>query len=494
MKARTLLEGCGVGILLTIGLTWNQLSSYHLDLYHRQLPITTVLRAIAIFVVLACVFGALLVGLLRRVDPSLRAAWWALFAGVLAARVTSGLIAAEVLTRQGVTPLRVFLLFAAAALILWVVRRSWYASAVSGGLGALMLVGFCIFWILPTLVYLGSAKQPQDQLSFARPVAAQSAPHRRVVWLLFDEMSYDQLYDHRRPGLAMPNFDRLRTESINFSNVQPDGYFTEEVLPSLLSGQPVEGIRSSIAGALYVRPTARAAWRPFDADRTLFADAQRMGLTTGLVGSYNPYCRLFPTQLDRCWTALLLFGDHLSGSRSTWGNLIAPLQAAWDRLLHRRYERTPTLADKDAAMMAAAGSLIADEDIDFVFVHLPLPHPPGSYNRKTGKIGPFGSYVDNMALADRMLGELDGCLARTKSAAMTTVVVSSDHSWRVPMWRNAIGWTKEDEEASQGRFETRPILLVRLPGETARTVTQAYPALREHELIEGLLLGGPVNP
>lgn len=497
MKARTWLEGAGAGILLTIGLTWNQLSSYHLDLYHRQLPIDTVVRAIAIDVVLVSLLGAAIVWLLDfldsdrfdsdRFDSRVRTLLWTLFAAILAARAISGLIAAEVITRQGITPARVFWIVAALGVILWVLRKRWYSFAVRGFRTLLLLLGFSIFWIVPQLIHLGFAHQPQDRLSFAHPVPPTSAPHARVVWLLFDELSYDQLFDHRQSDLAMPNFDRLRAQSVTFSNVQPDGFFTEEVLPSLLLGQPVTAIRSSVAGSLFVRSAARGPWQSFNGDATLFADAQRAHWTTGLVGSYNPYCRLLANQLDACWTQLRFFDDHLSGQKSTLENVLAPVNATWRRTFHLPVEHTPTNAEKFQAMMDAAQGMIRNEDLDFVFVHLPLPHPPGTYDRRTGRIVAGGSYIDNMALSDRTLGVLQSTLAQTTSASMTTLIISSDHSWRVPLWRNAIGWTREDEAASQGRFDPRPVLMVRFPDQRQpQTIAQPFPALKEHDLIVAL--------
>lgn len=485
---RTLLEGAGAGILLTLGLSWNQLSSFHLDLYHRQLPVTSVIRAIAFDVVIASMFGALLAWLLHRFDPRNRTILWTLFGAALAARATGGLITAEVLTRQGITPIRVVLAVFATGGLLWLVKRSWYSQAMWAFQGALLLIGFSILWIVPQLFLLSFARQPRDDLAFANTVPHQATPHRRIVWLLFDEMSYDQLFDHRRAGLEMPNFDRLREQSITFSDVTPDGYYTEEVLPSLLLGQPVTEIRSSVAGQLILRNAPNTPWKPFDADATLFANARQRNLTTGLVGSYNPYCRLLSKQLNDCWTELLLFGDHLSGQKSTLANVVAPSYATVARTLHWPVEHTPTDAEKFDAMLGAAQALLKNEDIDFAFVHLPVPHPPGIYDRKTGRITTGGSYVDNLALADRTLGTLEAALATTASAAQTVLIVSSDHSWRVPMWRNAIGWTAEDEQVSQGKFEPRPILMVRLPGQTQPvTISRPFPALKEHDLIESLL-------
>jgi arylsulfatase A-like enzyme len=102
-----------------------------------------------------------------------------------------------------------------------------------------------------------------------------------------------------------------------------------------------------------------------------------------------------------------------------------------------------------------------------------------------------GSYIDNLALADRSLGELLQTLDETRDAEQTTLIVSSDHSWRVGIWRYGFGWTKEDELASgHGHFDPRPVLMVRFPGETAPTdVEQPVPLLAMHAMIDRMLAG-----
>jgi hypothetical protein len=493
MNAQKFLEGAGAGILLTLGLTWNNLSSWHLDLYGRQLPINTVVRAIAIDLAVISVACAGLLWLLERIDLPGRTLLWALFASAIVARAMDGLAAVDVFDRKGVTAVRVFAAVFVAWLLLWVFHRRWYTVSVRGFRFFLLILGFCIFWILPKLVWLGFAHQPHDSMAFSKPVASQSEPHRRVVWLLFDEMSYDQLFDHRWPGLEMPNFDRLRGQSVNFSQVEPDGFFTTIVVPSLMLGQPVLDARSSTAGYLYFRSSADDPWQRFDPNVTVFADAKRMGWTTGAVAWSLPECRLIPEQLDTCWMQLFPYGDHLSDHKSTIGNVIAPVRAVYARLVKRPLDDTQSPAEAIGSLVGAAQSLATNENIDFAFIHLPLPHPRGTYHRATGQISFGGSYIDNLALSDKILGELEATLAKTPSFSMTTLIVSSDHSWRVPIWRNKRGWTREDEMASHGKFDPRPVLIVHVPRETApEQIDRPFPILKEHELIE-LILHGSVK-
>jgi hypothetical protein len=147
-------------------------------------------------------------------------------------------------------------------------------------------------------------------------------------------------------------------------------------------------------------------------------------------------------------------------------------------------------ADEYSDLMRWSHELIVDGKIGFVFLHLPLPHPGGFYDRKTGQIGVHGSYLDNLALTDRTLGQLMEWIGQTPLASQTTVIVCSDHSWRVPLWSRTSAWTKEDEKAAGGRFDPRPVLMVHFPGETAPAVIgEPFAAIREHDLVQSLLRG-----
>lgn len=495
---RRWLEGAGAAILLAPGLLWTQISHTRIDVYHRLLPLNTVVRAIAVDLILLSVLAMLVIrGLEWKRPPGDRRQFqsllWIAWFGLLAARAVAGLISSETLTWQQITPARAFLVVAGALVAVWIFSPHWFLEGLRALRFGLLLLGFCIFWIVPSLLSAGTAHQPYDRVSFNKPVAAPAAPHRRIVWLLFDEMSYDQAVAHRWPGLEMPNLDRLQAESITFSHVDPDGYFTEDVIPSLLLGQPIDGVEGSRAGWMLYRSGPSGPWQRYNPERTLFASALREGWTTGALGSFNPYCRIFADVLDSCWMDLPPLPDHFSRDKTTLANVMAPLAANWQRLWHHQHAAPKNWPDPLDQLPAvrAANALIGDTSIDLCFVHLPLPHPPGFYNRKTGHIGPGGSYIDNLALSDRILGKLMQDIEQSGAADRTTVILSSDHSWRVGMWRHSYGWTDEDELASHhGQFDPRPMLIVHFPGEAGgATVQKSFLLLRMHGMIARMMMG-----
>jgi len=493
---RILLEGCGAGVLLMLRYTWLHLAPLHVDLYHRLLPMNTVYGAVAIDLVVVCVFCAVVLWLLERFDPDGRTLLWTVVATIFVTETWAFIVWLGYLNVHLIKPAILTVICLAAGGGLWYWQRPLYRKAVQGLQGVLALLGVCIVWMLPQLVYMAIHPEPRDTRKFVRVIAPVKEPQRRIIWIVFDELSQDQMLDHRQPGISLPSLDRFRSQSVMFSDVQPAGYYTELVLPSLLWGKTVTAERSDLAGNLFVK-TSTHRWQPFPADQSIFALAQQAGWSTGVAGWYNPYCRTYAPWLDWCaWTLRSAIpGNYLQGE-SLWWNVNAPLVRVESKLAGRKY-RVPSSAEIHAAdyneLMQWAHELIDDENIGFVFLHLPLPHPGGFYDRRTGRLGVSGSYLDNLVLTDRSLGKLMQWIGETDLASQTSVIICGDHSWRVPLWRISPMWTKEDERVSGGRFDPRPVLMVHFAGETApKVVSQPFPALREHDLV-GTLLHSPMT-
>ncbi len=125
-----------------------------------------------------------------------------------------------------------------------------------------------------------------------------------------------------------------------------------------------------------------------------------------------------------------------------------------------------------------------------MFLHFVTPHPPGIYDRRTHKLRSGGDYLDNLVLADDLLDDLMKEINATPSAGETTVIVSSDHSWRIFIWKTTPFWSAEEERVSGGRFDERPVLLVHFPQQrTEDDVTAREPELVVHDLIAQMIDG-----
>ncbi len=497
MNLKNLVQGFGAVMLLMLSRLAALVSPYHSVLYHSVLPMRSVVWGTLIDLAVGSLLAALLFTYLERSKSGLRTLVWVLIAARLAQTVVGGLLVTLGWDVPRLTRPAVFVVTVIGALALWWLRPPAYRSAVRGLLVLLFIAGCSAVWMVPELVYQGLRAQQADVLMTVKrptPASGRSDPAvagKRIVWLLFDELSFDQTFDHRFPGLAMPTFDWFKSKSVVFSELKSVGYNTDLVIPALLLGKRVDKVRSGFDGEPRFQLGGSEEWRPFDAHATLFADAQRLGWTTGVVGWFNPYCRILEGTLDYCFWRM---GDgELKGpisTKSSLENAVSPIQnTIWDLEGKPDFPRRVHVADL-AAIMPAATALIRDQSIRFVFIHLPVPHPPGIYDRRTGTVRDGGTYIDNLALSDKVLSELMRTLNATTLAPQTTVIVCSDHSWRLPIWRPKAEWTKEEEVASHGNFDTRPVLMIHFPGqESEQVVTAPFEAIRIHEIIQQMLRG-----
>jgi hypothetical protein len=497
MKANAWLQGAGCGVLLALESTAHLLSPDRQDLFTHLFPLSSVYVGALVELISLSIVAALVWGKLDRLVRS-SLLWVFVLAGVVSFEVhdlavlhlwgsfhwTLGLFAGLVLLGLG---LRQY-------------RLRWFEGAIRLVRGSVLLVGFSALWMIPELAYLAVRSSTHEAPRFyAKPAISNNPTSSRIVWLLFDELSQDQTSEHRWAGLDLPNFDRLRSESVTFTDVLPVGYFTKNVIPSLLLGRHILQTRSSAAGELDVYIGDEQQWRPFDASKTIFADARRLGWTTGIAGWNQPYCRIMAGSVDSCfWSHQQPFPADMDPRRGVFFNATVPLLPLLRKLAPQIVSQIPTSDTNSVvahqrdyqSVMEAAQALIRDSTIRFAYIHVGVPHPPAIYDRKSRRFSSGGSYIDNLALADEALGTLLHAIEGTPAWSNTTVIVSGDHSWRVSYWRGEPGWTREDDAASRGHFDPRPVLSIHLPHEWAGSqVTHPFPESGLHEVIESLLRG-----
>ena len=371
---------------------------------------------------------------------------------------------------------------------------------------AATLLAFVAFSGAVVLIQLLWLTWQARSLNAARPLHQQQVasikppPTPRIVWIVLDELSYQQVYERRFPGLQLPTFDQLASQSTVFTHVIPVGIRTEAVLPSLMTGIQVDRIRSSSDGQLLIHDQATKAWQQFDQHNTIFQDALNNGYSTAIAGWYNPYCRILPQVLDHCfWTVHTSEGAFRS--QSFMASLLDPVRGLIQKvcafILLKGDPPVDTALDNQFHiedyhnLFKAADSQLADRSVNFIFLHMPIPHPGGIYNRKTSTfVTSQSSYIDNLALADRYLEHVYQVLQRQGTWDSSVVIVMGDHSWRTALiWRDSPYWTMEDKIASKGgQFDDRPGYIVKMPyQQKAMQINTPFAALRTRALLDAII-------
>jgi len=496
MSSRALFAGAGCSVLVTMSYLAPLLSPNHFTVYFYLFPLSNVFLAMLLDVVAIGLLAAAAWSFIERINRR-NPLWPVLFAGIVITEVYRlPRFPGWSFSNRSLEVLAGFLLLLAFSFRWW--KPVWFGWLIDGAYVSLGILGFSVFWVVPELAYLAFSTSSHETPGFEYAGTRRDVGGPRIVWIVFDELSQDQLYDHRASGLTLPNFDRLRAESLEFTNIQPAGYFTRVVIPSLLTGRRASNMRGSSSGKLdlYFDDTHR--WEHFEAGRTIFADARTLGWTTGIVGWTIPYCRLFAGWVDTCYWSdeyPIVDGSEMATQHGVFTNASYPILkfiravVPGVRPQNSYYEKNwvaPQTRDYQSIIVRAL-ALAGDRAIRFKFIHLPIPHPPAIYDRHTHAFSSAGSYLDNLALSDMALGQLLDVLAKAPEWSDTTLIVAGDHSWRIDEWR-AIHWTAEDQAASKGLFDTRPALLVHLPGQnTAQNFGMESQSLLMHDFLGALL-------
>jgi hypothetical protein len=498
----------GLANLYLLDLTGPLISTEHDLVYHLVGSASSVIIPIIVYVIaLSLLFTALL--FLAERPGALRVIVWSAFILALPSILLytlSNFSGAEIPDWLTYFVVGVCFFALVAISIFWkrfVPRFERIQHSAAAILGIFAFTGLLIFAQLIWNCLQARDLNPAPALHKAQLTTARAQPHQRIIWLLLDELSYQQLYERRFPGLELPAFDKLAAQSTVFTHVVPAGIFTRYIVPTLFTGIPSNAVDISARGFLVsLKDPSTGKWISFDQHQTVFQDAIDAGYTTGVAGWYNPYCRIMPEVLDHCfWTYRESTPANLSPNRSLAVDLVRPFRYLWldTKHLFGRGPGSPSDERRDIRqhssdyykLLEAGDAFLADPSINFLFLHMPIPHPYGFYDRtKRAMSIKHTSYIDNLALADRYLAHIRELLEQKSQWDSSTVIVMGDHSWRTTqIWRDSMTWTDEDQAASRGgEFDPRPGYIVKLPNQqTAASIEQPFSAVSTRALLDALI-------
>ena len=272
--------------------------------------------------------------------------------------------------------------------------------------------------------------------------------------------------------------DRLLRESVYASDARAPGAETMTSVPALLRGRLVE--KWSIEGGERLMIGFRGDTEAMEWSQhpNIFRRAHSLGLRTAAIGWYLPYCRVLGGDLDYCsWQPVAGLAAERRPLLTQMGyqvGCLSPLSLRESHLVKFR------------ALLSDAIAAATNPKLDFIFVHLPVPHAPPIYDRYRQELAVFRFryfrggdwYFDNLALADRTLGEIRRAMEGAGLWDQTALIVSSDHFLRGPDWR------------TRARADQKVPFIVRLTGQSEGTeYGPALDTLLTQDLVMALLDG-----
>ena len=483
---------------------WIELGSTEHDYYRKLPPSANMIKATAALVVLVGITMWGFIAAARRthvVWTKVLAYVPICFALVLALNVCK----TSITTPAGQLPefsnwIAVAILFGLACLTFWLAwqKERWLTRTLTAGL----LILFPLFPILVgQSIWIHFNRSARGSFADRTSQPSQASRRTRLVWMIFDEWDYRLTFRARPKGLVLPAIDRLSRESFNATHAVGGGYGTANAMPSMLVGRRVVDSQTSGPAELLLRFEGAGDFVGWSSQPSLFSKIRDAGWTTSVVGWYHPYCRVLGTQLDYCgWQPGASIYDRDEYARNPTfleaGNAILdrqvskiPLVNRFDivrRDLNKRHLQSLEYTQIRNAAFATLGTT------DFVMVHWPVPHPYGIYDRSRGALrsDTRQTYLDNLALVDKIISDFRSLLEERKQWDNTTLVLTSDHSLRVHEWNQPRLWSAEEAAATGNTRSAHVPFLIKLSGQT-RPVTYEKPfsILLTHDLLVAMTRG-----
>jgi len=263
-------------------------------------------------------------------------------------------------------------------------------------------------------------------------------PEGHVYLIIFDEMSYEYLYEEGTVKSAYPNFRAFSDMADNYHDAQAPGANTMTSIPALLNLK--EGQRTKVIGdRLYLMEKGRAPLEFSPTPDNVFSTARAKGYGTALYGWYHDYCGIFKGLLDACRSYSIY--NYSSSARG-----FSPLNAVftnfnlWPYVFPAGYLKNLTAAPfhRNNAYSALGHALktIDMEGSYFFFIHFGVPHNPfvfdaAGFNPPADPFNPSEkNYVNQLAYVDRIFGEFLERMREAGKLESSTIIVASDHNFR----------------------------------------------------------------
>jgi hypothetical protein len=324
-----------------------------------------------------------------------------------------------------------------------------------------------------------------DAANFAaRPpaprVAAKESP--RVLWILCDEWDYRLTFVDPDPTLQLPEISRLRGEVLFADHAMPPGPETPVSIPGYFTGKFVQGVGYDGPRELQVVYRGASEAVPWSTQPNVFASAREIGFNTALVDWFHPTCRVL-SGLGYCrWWELAR--QHNSMGRAFWQLLANQPRSLFETTMLSVFGQSLSVrqqVDTYHAILDDGLAVANDPRFGFSFVHLPIPHSPHAYDRRTSRFtlknSPIRGYIDSLALLDRTLGEIRQSMKAAGTWDKTTVLMTSDHPYR-------------EAEQLDGKTDPRiPFLLKLASQKEGRLYNQPFNAILTGDFLLAILKG-----
>jgi hypothetical protein len=326
----------------------------------------------------------------------------------------------------------------------------------------------------------------------------------RLLILVFDEFDQYLAFERRPKSVSLPELDRLRQASVFGTNAYPAARETLAAIPAMTTGKRVLMTKPMDATRLLLTFEDGHS-RLWGNEPTLFSTAAETGRRVGLAGWYHPYCRTLTNSFVECYWEQGLPEECFNESNLLKGsaNILRRLRPLLTLHSYLGIAQTlPSLPEDVAAVrqvqlesyrniLRASLRMAADPTLDLIFVHWPIPHPFGIYNRQTGHVGTHAAndYLDNLELVDHTLVLIREALETSRMWDSTALLITGDHPFRKETWKDPPWYDKAAHLLEQIENPRVPFLLKLPDQKTGMRYAGSFNLVLLHGISLALLRG-----
>ncbi|MCS6953706.1 MAG: sulfatase-like hydrolase/transferase [Bryobacterales bacterium] len=312
--------------------------------------------------------------------------------------------------------------------------------------------------------------------------------NRRLAWIVFDEWDYRLTFERRPPGVALPELDLWRQQSLFASHALPPGRHTLTSISAMLTGLPVWRVQPFSRTDAWLILHGQPEPVKWSEARSVFRELAASGDRVAVVGWAVPYCRLYRALLaECCWW-------ETSVRHTSKGSTLAEITGWQLRSLVETTNFSPFGQSGLAAdhyqtwrsMMDHLVRLLGDPTLHLIFAHLPVPHAPYFYDRVRKRFDRGNSlaagYLDQLEVVDHSVREIREALQRAGLWDRTAVLLTSDHSFR-------------GARALRQAYDPRIPFVLRFPGMSDAIVyRREFNTIVAGKLVAAILRGALATP
>jgi hypothetical protein len=384
----------------------------------------------------------------------------------------------DLLGPRGVVALAAFLGLAGATAIVLFHRK----LASLAGIVLAAFLPFCAVTFGQALYKIVTYRDGAYAPNPLAPLLPDTRTSPRVVWILFDEWDYRLTFVDPLAGLSFPELERLAGESLVADHAVAPASETPVSMPAYFTGRLVEHVDYDGPRELQIRYQHGPGPIPWSTQPSVFSRARELGFNTALVDWFHPSCRVL-TGLASCeWWRMPL--PYNSMGNTFWQQVPGQARSLFETTLFSPFGQSLSVRAQIETYHAILdrGLAVANNPAyGFSFIHMPVPHAPHAYDRRTGRFtlanSPIRGYFDSLALLDRTLGEIRRSMESAGTWDATTVLLTSDHPYR--------------EAASiDGRNDSRIPYFVKLPSQKGgQLYTRTFNTVLSNDLVLSILRG-----